>query len=174
LVGAGAVCPDEATGVELCGNALLFGAVVVFAIGVLTEAAGEAFAFVAGFAEIVAGAIVGVATEIVLVGEDVTPELLLVGWVFGVRELLWLACSGVVLVATVLVAGCRGGTVEVTGCVASVGARAGELVKGLLTGAELAITGCCTIFGVGTLLLGAAITDVVTAGVGAGIAAGVN
>jgi len=169
------VCPDEATGVELCGNALLFGAVVVFAIGVLTEAAGEAFAFVAGFAEIVAGAIVGVATEIVLVGEGVTPELLLVGWVFGVRGLLWVACSGVGLVAgTVLVAGCRGGTVAVTGCVASVGARAGELVKGLLTGAELATVGCCTIFGVGTLLLGVAIADVVTAGVGAGIAAGVN
>jgi hypothetical protein len=105
--GAGAVCPDEATAVELCGNALLFGAVVVFAIGVLTEAAGEAFALVAGFAAIVAGVMAGVATEIVLVGEDVTPELLLIGCVFAVRELLWVVCSGVGLVAgTVLVVGC--------------------------------------------------------------------
>jgi hypothetical protein len=64
----------------------------------------------------------------------------------------------------------------VTGCAVSVGARAAELVKGLLIGAELATVGCCTIFGVGvsTLLLGVVITDVVTAGIGAGIAAGVN
>jgi len=62
----------------------------------------------------------------------------------------------------------------VTGCVVSVGARAGELVKGLLAGAELATVGCCTIFGVavGTLLLGVAIVDVATAG--ADIVAGVN
>jgi len=85
----------------------LFGAVVVFAIGALTEAAGEAFALEAGFAALVAGVIAGVATEIMLVGEDVTPKLLLVGCVFGIRELLWVACSGVGLVAgTVLVAGC--------------------------------------------------------------------
>jgi hypothetical protein len=64
----------------------------------------------------------------------------------------------------------------VTGCAVSVGARAGELVKGLLTGAELATVGCCAIFGAGvsTLLLGVVIADVVTAGIGAGIAVGVN
>lgn len=65
------------------------------------------------------------------------------------------------------------GTVLVAGCVVSARARGGVLVKGLLTE-----VGCSTIFGVdvgiGALMLGVVIADVVTASVGTGIAAGVD